>query len=206
MEGTIGEIRGFAGNFAPRTWSFCEGQFVSISANQALFSIIGTTYGGDGRTTFALPDLRGRTPISSGSGPGLSTYLLGQRSGAEIHSLTTNQMPAHSHAVNINDADIEVDGAIMATMSVSTSEAEDSSPSGNYLGVSSADVYADSSSNGNTLNNAAINVDTSGLGVSIPSSAIAISSSGTSQAFSVMQPYLTINWIICTAGVFPSRS
>ena len=110
MEGTIGEIRGFAGNFAPRTWSFCEGQFVSISANQALFSIIGTTYGGDGRTTFALPDLRGRTPISSGSGPGLSTVPTRSKIRCRNPLFNYKSNACSSHAVNINDADIEVDG------------------------------------------------------------------------------------------------
>ncbi len=206
MEGTIGEIRGFAGNFAPQGWTFCYGQLMPIATNQILYSILGSTYGGDGHATFAIPDLRGRTPISAGVGPGLDIYRLGQRSGAEIHYLTTNQMPAHSHTAAINNNSIEVEGSVTASMSVSTSEAEDSSPTNNYLGVSSADVYDGSGSNGNILNSEAIRVDTSGLGVSIPSNAIAISSTGKSQAFSVMQPYLTINWIICTNGIYPSRS
>lgn len=101
MEPFLGEIILFAGNFAPRGWAFCEGQLLPINANQALFSILGTTYGGDGRTTFALPDLRGRAPISSGTGPGLSTHQLGQKGGTESNSLTVNQMPSHNHTVGV---------------------------------------------------------------------------------------------------------
>ena len=99
MDGTIGEIRMFGGNFAPRNWALCEGQLLSISNYQALFSILGTTFGGDGRTTFALPDLRGRVPLGPGSGPGLSTYQLGAKSGSEKVTLTVDQMPSHNHAV-----------------------------------------------------------------------------------------------------------
>jgi microcystin-dependent protein len=96
----IGEITLFAGNFAPRGWAFCNGQLLPISQNTALFSILGTTYGGNGQTTFALPDLRGRVPIHAGQGPGLSNYTLGQVGGAENVTLQTSQLPAHSHAVN----------------------------------------------------------------------------------------------------------
>jgi len=95
----IGSIVLFCGNFAPRGWATCDGQLLSIAQNTALFSILGTTFGGDGRTTFALPDLRGRVPLHPGSGPGLSTYTLGQVGGAESVSLQVPQMPAHSHTV-----------------------------------------------------------------------------------------------------------
>jgi microcystin-dependent protein len=94
----IGEIRMFAGNFAPRTWAFCQGQLLAIASNAALFSILGTTYGGDGRTTFGLPDLRGRVPIGTGNGPGLSDRRLGANSGQEQTVLNVNQLPAHTHA------------------------------------------------------------------------------------------------------------
>lgn len=93
----IGEIRIFAGNFAPAGWAFCDGSILSISQNDTLFSLIGSTYGGDGQKTFALPDLRGRIPIHMGQGPGLGTYLLGQAGGVETVTLTTNQIPSHNH-------------------------------------------------------------------------------------------------------------
>ncbi len=96
-EPLIGEVIMFAGNFAPRGWAFCDGQLLSISSNQALFSILGTTYGGDGRTTFGLPDLRGRAPVHAGAGPGLSSRSLGQKGGEEEVTLNVNQLPSHNH-------------------------------------------------------------------------------------------------------------
>ena len=101
QEGFIGEVRMFAGNFAPRGWAFCDGQLLAISSNSALFSILGTTYGGDGRTTFALPDLRGRVAVGVGQGPGLSQRWQGQKFGSETNTLTTMNLPAHNHSVNI---------------------------------------------------------------------------------------------------------
>ncbi|AKF79208.1 Microcystin-dependent protein [Myxococcus fulvus] len=98
----IGEIRMFAGNFAPRGWAFCQGQILSIAQNTALFSILGTTYGGNGQTTFALPDLRGRYPMQPGQGPGLSPRTLGEQGGSETVTLISTQMPAHTHSLNVS--------------------------------------------------------------------------------------------------------
>ena len=96
----IGEILLFAGNFAPVGWALCDGQLLAINQNQALFSILGTTYGGDGTTNFALPDLRGRVPIGFGQGTGLSNYIQGAIAGEESHALTTPEMPQHTHTAN----------------------------------------------------------------------------------------------------------
>jgi microcystin-dependent protein len=117
----IGEIALFAGNFAPVGWAFCDGRTLQISQYQALYSLLGVTYGGDGRTTFALPDLRGRAPISFGQGPGLSLYPLGQKGGSETTTLTTAQMPAHTHPLN-----------------ASTLPADQAAPTGNALAVNPA--------------------------------------------------------------------
>ena len=122
----VGEIRMFAGNFAPRGWAFCDGQLLAVTQNDALFSLLGTIYGGDGRTTFGLPDLRGRIPIHAGSGPGLSPRRLGAKAGAEKVTLTVNQMPSHTHP-------------IMA----STSAANDRNPVGKTPAVAVAQAYAD---------------------------------------------------------------
>ena len=89
----------FAGTFAPRGWAFCSGQLLPIAQNTALFSILGTTYGGNGQTTFALPDLRGRAPVHGGQGPGLSTYTIGEQGGTESVTLLSTQMPAHTHTL-----------------------------------------------------------------------------------------------------------
>jgi microcystin-dependent protein len=101
----IGEIMMFGGNFAPRNWAFCDGQILSIAQNTALFSLLGTTYGGDGRTTFALPDLRGRIPIHVGAGPGLSGRSWGQKGGQESVTLTTQQLPSHQHTQRGTDSE-----------------------------------------------------------------------------------------------------
>ena len=112
----LGEIRMFGGNFAPLGWAFCSGQLLPISQNDALFALIGTTYGGDGQTTFGLPDLRGRAPVHQGQGPGLDNYVLGQMSGTEQETLTVSQIPGHTHFVNTTNAPATV-----------------SSPGGGYL-------------------------------------------------------------------------
>ena len=99
----VGEIRMFAGNFAPRGWAFCDGQLLAVSQNDALFSLFGTIYGGDGRTTFGLPDMRGRIPLHAGTGPGLSPRRLGAKGGAEKVPLTVNQLSSHSHTASGRD-------------------------------------------------------------------------------------------------------
>ena len=119
----IAEIRIFAGNFAPRGWAFCDGQLLPISQNTALFSLIGTTYGGDGRTTTALPNLQGRAPMHPGRGPGLTSRRLGERGGVETVTLTEAQMPAHNHILR----------ATVARGGVST-------PTGNAFNTSSGET------------------------------------------------------------------
>jgi microcystin-dependent protein len=120
----IAQIVMFGGNFAPRGWALCDGQLLPIAQNTALFSILGTTYGGDGRTTFGLPDLRGRVPVHPGNGPGLSPYQLGQRGGTESVTLNTTQIPPHSHA-----------------LSAKGNPANDTNPAGKALGRAAEDTY-----------------------------------------------------------------
>lgn len=103
-EAYLGEVRLFAGNFAPRAWAFCDGQLLPIAQNTALFSLLGTTYGGDGQTTFALPDLRGRVPIGRGTGQGLDPYSWGERGGTETVTLTASQVPSHTHNIRGSSA------------------------------------------------------------------------------------------------------
>jgi microcystin-dependent protein len=124
----IGELRLLPYNFAPRGWAFCSGQLLSISQNTALFSLLGTTYGGNGQTTFGLPDLRGRVPLSSGQGPGLSTYTLGEAAGTESVTLTAQQMPGHNHGVNASSGD-----------------ATDSQPGGHFPAAVGTGAYAKTS-------------------------------------------------------------
>ena len=119
----IGEIRMFAGNFAPRGNSFCDGQLLAISQNDALFSLLGTTYGGDGRTTFALPDMRGRIPLHVGTGPGLSPRALGSKGGTEKENISIGQLPSHTHPMHgttENGPAANPDGNALATSVVLT--------------------------------------------------------------------------------------
>ena len=129
----VGEIRMFAGNFAPAGWMFCEGQLLPISENETLFQLIGTTYGGDGESTFALPDLRGRIPIHQGTLSSGTSFILAETGGAEAVTLTVNQIPAHSHP-------------LMA----STNVANQSAPNNNVVAQSTAaDLYIEDTANGN---------------------------------------------------------
>lgn len=98
----LAEIRIFAGNFAPKGWALCDGQLMSISQNTALFSLLGTTYGGDGKSTFGLPNLQGRAPMHPGQGPGLSDHVIGETSGSQTVTLSQSEMPAHNHTANCN--------------------------------------------------------------------------------------------------------
>ena len=119
----VGEIRMFAGNFAPRGWALCEGQLLAVSSNDALFSLLGTIYGGDGRTTFGLPDLRGRVPLHTGggTGPGLSTRRLGEKGGTENETLTAGELPSHTHAMRASTSLGNVPGPAGRVPSTSTS-------------------------------------------------------------------------------------
>ena len=138
----VGEIRMFAGNFAPRGWAFCDGQLLAVSQNDALFSLLGTIYGGDGRTTFGLPDMRGRIPIHAGHGPGLSERRLGAKGGAEQVTLTVNQMPSHGHPARAD-----------------TAIGTEANPSGNVTATSTAvDIYFDGTANSNMSSEAITHV------------------------------------------------
>ena len=126
----IGEIMLFGGTFAPRGWAFCDGQLLAISSNTALFSLLGTTYGGDGRTTFGLPDLRGRAPLHAGHGPGLTNRVIGSRGGSERVALSASQVASHSHAPFASTDEATSSGPI------------EPSPPGGVLADTNAALYA----------------------------------------------------------------
>ncbi len=177
MEGTLAQISMFAGNFAPRFWAFCHGQILPIAQNTALFSLLGTTFGGNGQTTFALPDLRSRVPIGVGQGPGLSPVLLGQSFGAETATLLTATMPAHNHSATVRFG-ADSGGA-------TTDEA-----AGNVPCSVGPNLYAAPGTANGTL----------------AAGTLTIQSTGSNAPFSLMQPVLGINFVICLAGVYPSRN
>lgn len=185
MEELIGTIKLFAGNFAPRGYMLCNGQILSISQNTALFSILGTTYGGNGQTTFALPNLQGTVPIGVGTDRGGTTYVEGQIGGSSTVTLTTQQMPAHVHAGP-------------GTMSVSPANATDSVPA-RGMSIATPGSLVSRQFTG-----------TLGFATSTPSvdltTGITTAAAGGTQPMPNMQPYLVLNYIICVEGVFPSRN
>ena len=195
MDPFLGQIMMFGGNFAPRGWAYCEGQLLAISQNQALFSILGTTYGGDGRTTFGLPDLRGRTPVHTGTGPGLSTYSLGERGGAETVSLTQSQMPAHTHVATAQT---------VTQIAVSSKDATSAAPAAGEA------LAAVSSERGKVSNAEIYNTETPNTVLSAKTAAstttITNLPTGGSQPHPNMQPYLAVHYIIALQGLFPSRN
>ena len=174
----LGEIQLVGFNFAPRGWAQCNGQILPIAQNSALFALLGTTFGGDGRTTFGLPDLRGRTPINSGgnsAGPGLPRYTQGQKGGAETVTLTTAQVPSHTHTARASSADADVE-----------------TPTGHLLAAvpaGFAGIFAyHSPANLGALHSGSV------------------TNTGGSQPHNNMQPYQVVNFIIALAGTFPSRN
>jgi microcystin-dependent protein len=177
-------------NFAPQGWAFCNGQILPISQNTALFALIGTTFGGDGVTTFALPDLRGRVPVSSGQGPGLSVYDLGEIGGTENVTLTTSQMPPHNHVITLNN--------LTATANARNTAGNSQSPAGNLPAVEAAGVTA-------TYSNAPANATMAAGAVTVTGTATA-SVSGSGLPLQILSPFLTVNYCIALQGIFPSRN
>lgn len=181
FEPFIGEIKIFGFNFPPRGHLTCQGQLISIAQNTALFSLLGTTYGGNGQTTFALPDLQGRVAKSQGQGPGLPNYVMGQAAGNTSVTLLTSNMPAHVHAAN----------GITANLPVASGLGTVSSPVGNYLAQAPVDMYA-TAATPNVNNPLTVSGNTGITGSSIP--------------LSIENPYLVVNYSIATEGIFPSRN
>ncbi len=179
MQGTMAVVTCFAADFAPKYWALCNGQILAIAQNQALFSLLGTTYGGNGETTFALPDLRGRTVVSQGSGPGLSPYNLGQMAGSETVTLIASNIPSHQHV----------------------------GPSNFYLqadNLPGGDGNVEYNFPAN-FNNAYAPLPTANVNMLEPTYTGTINPSG-AQPLPILMPYLAINYIICLQGIFPSRN
>ena len=182
MEPFLGQIMMFAGNFAPRGWAKCEGQLLSIAENTALFSILGTTYGGDGRTTFGLPDLRSRIPVGAGQGPGLSHYQQGPGGGHEQVYLNVTNLPAYNHSAS---------GTVKAASTPPSGAGNQSAPTNNNF----------ASDGSNNYSNQAANVSMASNNVSVE-----VGNTGGNVPFSVVQPWCSVTFVIALQGVFPSRS
>ncbi|MEA2297906.1 MAG: hypothetical protein QOF77_842 [Solirubrobacteraceae bacterium] len=173
----VAEIRIFPFNFAPSGWATCDGQLLPISQNTALFSLLGTSYGGDGRSNFALPNLQGCVPVSQGQGPGLSSYSVGEELGSDTVTLVASQMPAHTHGLNGEDPSVQT--------------ADQSAPSPTSVLAASSGGFAyrpDASAQPGQMNPATV------------------APLGGSQPHNNDQPYLTLTFCIALQGIFPARS
>ncbi len=173
----LGEIRLVAFNFAPVGWALCNGQLLAISQNAALFSLLGTSYGGDGRTNFALPNLQSRVAVGMGQGQGLSPYAIGQNAGAENTTLNANNLPSHTHGF---------------ALSANSTKGDQSNPANAYPGLAS-------DSNGGA---SPVYTQTKGSASMAPQ---VTQAAGGNLPFSTLQPYLALNYIIAVQGIFPSR-
>jgi microcystin-dependent protein len=212
QEPFIGEIRWVAFNFAPVGWAKCDGQLLSIAQNTALFSLLGTTYGGNGQTTFALPDFRSRTIVHNGQGPGLSNRDMGEQGGTETHTLSVAEIPAHSHGGGAHTHDIP---SLTVNIGASSGAATQASAAGNVLATA---TLAAGGGNGNGGNAKLTNIYSAGpanVSLGTGSSTVAgttgsanggSDAAGGGQPHATMPPFLTGNCIIALVGIFPSRS
>ncbi|MFD2556508.1 phage tail protein [Sphingobacterium tabacisoli] len=194
MEGYIAEVRYFAGNFEPRGWMFCKGQLLAISQYETLFALIGATYGGDGVTTFMLPNFAGRAGVGTLQGTGLTNRVLGQQFGSETVSLTSQQMPQHTHGNNLPVSGLTLNvSAIDATKTdpaVGDHLANLNETGINYLGYIAA--APDTALAAQSVDTSSVTVNMTNVGGSLP--------------HDNMQPFLVLNYIICVEGIFPSRN
>ena len=203
MEATLGQINAFGFNFAPRGWATCSGQLVAISSNTALFSLLGTMYGGDGRTTFAYPDLRGRASMNQGRHPGSAfDWRVGQTAGQEYHTLSILEMPNHSHNAAFTPGPMDTEANLKASTDVAT---QDAPTEGAYLAHNDGGrnpgvfMYRPDAGNGQVSLGGA----SGGSGIG---GQVTLQSTGGSQSFQLLQPTLAVNYSIATIGIYPSRS
>lgn len=210
MDPFVGEISYVAFNYAPDGWLQCDGQVLPVNQYNALFSLIGNTYGGNGSTTFALPDMRGRVPVHRGQHPGGSMFTLGQTGGAENTALTVNNLPAHNHtatATSVSTSAVAPGASATSTLKAVNSDADQKNAGGNSLanakGLNSA--YSAAAPN-ISMNAASIETTLSGLNIATTTSTnVSIGSTGNSQPFAIMQPYTVVNCIIAWQGIYPPR-
>ena len=202
MEGTIGEIRAFAGNFAPQNWALCQGQTLSIAQYTALFSIIGTYYGGNGQSNFQLPNIQSRIVIGIGQGAGLPSYVPGEVLGEENHTLNIQEMPSHTHTVT-SQTDTTPSAATFTLMGINASGGK-STPQGNLLGQDSLNktLYAPGNSTVTAMNSGSVVLNS--FTTAVPT--VAVNTAGQSLPHNNIQPVLGMNYIICLQGIFPSRN
>ncbi|WP_017222183.1 phage tail protein [Moritella dasanensis] len=211
MEFMLGGIIQFGGNFAPKDWAFCDGQLIAISQNQALFAILGTTWGGDGRTSFALPDLKGRVSVGTGKGPDLVERRLGSNFGAESVTLTETQLPAHTHNATFTPT-TSTGTAITATVTVNAKvgTGDQNDAGSGYWATAKTGLpnvtQGFSSTTDTTMASDAVSVAISGGGGGITGGTVTNAVTGKGRGFAIYQPSLGMSSILALQGTFPSRN
>ncbi len=211
MEPFVGEINYVAFNYAPQGWLPCNGQLLPINQYQAVFALLGTTYGGNGTTTFALPDMRGKVPVHQGQSAGGSNFVMGQTAGSENVTLTVNQMPTHSHpvdAISTSTSVVAPGSSATSTLKAVNAAGDTNTPGGGAIAMSPAltKIYSSTTAPSVNMNQASIETTLSGVNVATTTvTTVTVSPAGGSQPFSIMQPYTTVNCIIAIDGIFPSR-
>jgi len=206
QEPFLGEIRWVGFTFAPIGWALCDGQLLSIAQNTALFALLGTTYGGNGQSTFALPDMRGRVPLHPGTGPGLTQRVAGEAGGQESVTLTTAALPSHSHSIQSHTHPIP---SLSVDVKASSAAAVSASPAGNVLATATAGSGAAKKVT-EIYNAGAANVSLApGSAATAPGvtggGSGSTTASGGGGAHENMQPFLGVTCIIATQGIFPTR-
>lgn len=197
----MGTVMIWAPNFAPRGWANCQGQLIAISTNSALFSLLGTVYGGDGQTTFGLPNLQGRVPVGQGQSAGTSNYVIGQTSGTESVTMTQQQMPMHTHAATFTSTSLpNVNVTLNATTTVATNDAPQPGYQLGDVAPNSTRIYAAAGGTEVALGGASAQLSGQVQGT------VVIGPSGGSLPLPIVQPYQVLNYVIALDGVFPSRN
>jgi len=203
MDAFVGSIVAFGFNFAPYNWQQCNGQIINIQQNTTLFALLGTYYGGNGTSTFGLPNLQGRMAIGFGQGPGLAEYDLGETAGADTAALTLSTMPLHNHTTAVTPPG----GPISATLNAVAATGTLADPTGALIGgakgITTTNFIAPGGATG-TMATQAVSI-TGGTTTGVPTITLA-NSAGGNTPFSIHQPTLAINYSVCMYGIFPARS
>ena len=207
----IGQLAYVAFDFAPRNWSTCDGQLLTIGQNATLFSLLGTRFGGDGRTNFKLPDMRGRVPIHMGQGPGLSTYILGFSGGFETITLSTAHMPTHTHGATAQSSSTSTvagsAGGAKLRASSADSDANDAQNNSLASRTGKANKSYTTSAPDVDMHPDSVTVDMSGISVTTTTdTVVSVQNNGGGQGFPVVQPYTVLNCIIALDGIYPQRN
>lgn len=198
----LGTMAPFGGNFTINHWAVCGGQIISVSSNPAVFSLLSTFYGGDGRSSFGLPDLRGRSPISMGQGPGLSNYIIGLRGGFEEVGLNNSQLPSHTHTASISNLSVQTTSE--GYIDVVNAGANSNSPSSDqYLAGGGATIFGTKGGFNQLVQIDGVEVSSSST---VSGGDVSVGETGKNQRHENRPPFQVVNWQMVVDGIYPSRS